>query len=259
MLSTPFVAGTPNWIDLGTPDRDGANAFYRGLFGWEFEPAGQEFGGYGTYTLHGKKAGGVMPVEQERAAWGVHFRTPDSGATVKTVERAGGTTEYGPHDVGALGRMTGFTDPTGARFGTWEPREHQGLDAINGPNSFCWAELCTTDVPAAAAFYCSVFGWETNSAPYPGGTYTMAAPAGAGHEANFAGFVRSGPDSTAPVMYWLPYFEVDDADAAVAKVRELGGHIDMEPVDLEGVGRIARAADPSGGRFALIRGASRPG
>jgi predicted enzyme related to lactoylglutathione lyase len=164
--------------------------------------------------------------------------------------------EYGPHDVGTLGRMTGFTDPIGARFATWEPGDHKGLEAINEPGSFCWTELCTTDVPAAAAFYCSVFGWETNSAPYPGGRYTMAAPAGAGPEANFAGFVQAEPAGAEPAKYWLPYFEVDDADAAVAKVRELGGSVAMEPVGLEGVGRIAKAADPSGGRFALIKDAT---
>ncbi|MEV8564988.1 VOC family protein [Streptomyces sp. NPDC051322] len=252
MLSTPFAAGSPNWIDLGTPDRDGANAFYRGLFDWEFESAGEEFGGYGTYALDGKKTGAVMQVEQAQAAWGVYFQVPDSEVTVETVEQAGGTLEFGPQDVGTLGRMTGFRDPMGARFATWEPRDHPGLDAINEPNAFCWAELCTSDVPAAAGFYRKVFGWEINSAPYPGGTYTMAAPAGAGHEANFAGFVQVGADAA---KYWLPYFEVDDADAAVAKVRQLGGTVVMEPADLAGVGRIARAADPSGAPFSLIKSA----
>ena len=40
MLTTRNVTGAPNWIDLGTPDLDGAGAFYGNLFGWRFRPGG---------------------------------------------------------------------------------------------------------------------------------------------------------------------------------------------------------------------------
>jgi predicted enzyme related to lactoylglutathione lyase len=57
--------------------------------------------------------------------------------------------------------------------------------------------------------------------------------------------------------YWLPYFEVTDADAVAARTRELGGTVRVPATDIEGVGRFAKLADPSGARFAVIRSAQR--
>jgi uncharacterized protein len=53
---------------------------------------------------------------------------------------------------------------------------------------------------------------------------------------------------------WMLYFAVDPRtgiDAAVDRVLDLGGWVDIEPYDSE-LGRIARVADPAGASFALI-------
>ena len=43
------------------------------------------------------------------------------------------------------------------------------------PGTFSWADLATTDVPAAQAFYSALFGWEWEDTPIPGGgVYSMA-------------------------------------------------------------------------------------
>lgn len=55
--------------------------------------------------------------------------------------------------------------------------------------------------------------------------------------------------------YWLPYFEVTDTDATVAKAEELGGAVRMPATDLPDVGRIAKLTDPYGARFAVIKSA----
>ncbi|MGH2948898.1 MAG: VOC family protein [Solirubrobacteraceae bacterium] len=39
---TSYEPGTPSWVDLSTPDLEGALRFYGGLFGWELEDAGFE-------------------------------------------------------------------------------------------------------------------------------------------------------------------------------------------------------------------------
>ena len=44
---------------------------------------------------------------------------------------------------------------------------------------------------------------------------------------------------------------VEDADAAAAKVRSLGGHVLMEPIDIP-PGRFVVVADPQGAAFAIM-------
>ncbi|MEE1770740.1 VOC family protein [Streptomyces sp. JV185] len=262
MLTTRYADGAPNWTDLGTPDPDGAVEFYTGLFGWEYVPGGPETGGYGMFTLDGKTAGGAMTLTQEQGepSWSVYFRSSDADATAQAVERAGGTVPFPPMDVLDLGRMAGFKDRAGAFFGIWQPGKNPGLGAVGVPGSLCWAELYTPDVPAAAAFYDAVFGWETALTPFPGGggSYTVIRTGGGGEEAGFGGLVPLDAVASGTVAgsHWLPYFEVEDCDAAVAEVERLGGRLSLEPMEMEGVGRFAHAADPDGAEFALVTSAT---
>ena len=45
-FSRPKPRGTPTWVDLTTPDPDGARKFYHALFGWDYDISGPEFGSY---------------------------------------------------------------------------------------------------------------------------------------------------------------------------------------------------------------------
>lgn len=96
---------------------------------------------------------------------------------------------------------------------------------------------------------------ETEAVSFPGGTYTCVNPAGGGADSMFGGIVSLADDPTEDTAYWLPYFEVPDAEATVAKARELGGTVRMPATEIEGVGSIARLADPYGARFAVIKSA----
>lgn len=116
MITTEFVDGAPNWLDLSTPDMDGAISFYGGLFGWTFLSAGPEAGGYGMFQLEGRTVSGAMTVtaEQGEPGWTVYFQSSDADATAKAVEQAGGSALLQPMDVFDLGRMAVFNDPAGA-------------------------------------------------------------------------------------------------------------------------------------------------
>ncbi|GHA06644.1 VOC family protein [Streptomyces echinoruber] len=256
MLTTRFVNGSPNWVDLGTPDIEGATAFYGALFGWRFQSGGPETGGYGFFQRDGKTAAGGMPTapEQGPPSWTVYFQSADAEATAKAAEEAHGRVLTQPVDVMDRGRVALLADRAGAPFGIWQPGRTRGLQIANETGSLCWVELYTPDIAAAAAFYHSVLGWETSAAPFPGGTYTCVNPAEGGEEAMFGGVVPLSDDparESAP--YWLPYFEVPDTDEAVARAQEYGGTVRVPATDVEGVGRIARLTDPYGARFAVIR------
>ncbi|MEU6402355.1 VOC family protein [Streptomyces sp. NPDC046985] len=256
MLTTRFVDGAPNWIDVGAPDLDRARAFYGGLFGWQFQSAGPEAGGYGFFQLDGRTVAGGMPTapEQGPPSWTVYFQSADAAATARAAEQAHGAVVVPPQDVMDAGRMAVLADRAGAPFGIWEPGRVKGVDAANEPGTLCWVELYTPDIASAAAFYHRTLGLETSAAAFPGGAYTCVNPADGGEDAMFGGFVplASCPTEADAGPYWLPYFEVPDTDAAVSAALDLGGDVRMDATDLPGVGRVARLADPSGARFTVI-------
>ncbi len=260
MLTTNYVPGAPVWLDLGTPDVDASAAFYGALFGWEFQSAGPEGGGYGMFTLGGKTVAAAGPLTEEGAspAWTLYFHTFDADATAKAVEQADGTVRFGPFDVFNQGRMAGFSDPTGAQFAVWQPGETKGLDAVNDPNTLCWTELYTTDPGGAKAFYQAVFDWAAQDVPMGGFTYTVVRPSGGEDGTDQGGIMGMNDEMLGAGMKprWQPYFEVTDCDAIVAKAAERGATVLMPPEDVEGVGRMAQVVDPFGAPFALITSAA---
>jgi uncharacterized protein len=110
------------------------------------------------------------------------------------------------------------------------------------PGTFCWADLGTADPGSAAAFYGSLFGWETERGPHD--VYSMFTLDGR----NVAGLYRPPPDQPPPG--WLNYVSVLDADGTAARVRELGGEVLLEPHEV-GVGRGAFLQDPQGSVFGV--------
>lgn len=259
MLTTPFVTGSPNWTDLTTPDVEGASAFYTSLFGWDHRTAGPGTGGYGIFELDGRSVAGVMPAPSDEAppAWSLYFQTPDAAATASAVKAAGGSVLQEPTEITDLGVTAVFADVAGAGFAVWQPGRNKGLERVNDPGCFTWGELYTPDEDAAFSFYSAVLGWEAISMPIPGGngTYRMVNPAGQGSDTMFGGFVplESDPTERESPAHWLLYFSVTDCDDTVTRARDLGGEVRMAPVEVDGVGRFAKLADPYGARFAVMQ------
>ncbi|NUJ99904.1 VOC family protein [Streptomyces lunaelactis] len=261
MLTTTYVQGAPNWLDLGSPDIEAAAAFYGAVFGWELQSMGPEAGGYGFFQLDGKTVAAVGPLTEEGAtsSWTPYFQTADADATTKAVEQAGGTVRVPPDDVLTAGRLAAYTDPTGAQFAVWQPGDNKGLDAVTDVNTLTWTELYTTDAAAAKDFYRSVFSWDYEDMPFPGTTYSVVSPAGGGQEATQGGIMQLQKENldAGSGSEWHPYFEVADVDATFAKAAERGATTLIPPMDAEGVGRIAMFMDPSGAQVAIIRGSDR--
>ncbi|MFH8584610.1 VOC family protein [Streptomyces celluloflavus] len=261
MLTTDFVPGTPNWLDLGAPDIDAATTFYSAVFGWTFHSAGPEAGGYGFFQRDGRTVAAVGPLMEEGAssAWTVYFHSADAEATVKAVEQAGGSVRFPPMEVFTAGRLAGFTDPTGADFAVWEPRDVKGLDAVMEPDTLCWTELYTTDAAAAKDFYRAVFSWRTQDMPMAGDlVYTVVSSPGGGKgdDTGQGGIMQLAQMNLAAGSRseWHPYFGVTDCDATVASAVAHGATVMIPPADAPGVGRLAMLTDPAGAPFAVIKG-----
>lgn len=109
------------------------------------------------------------------------------------------------------------------------------------PGVPCWIDTAQPDPGAAIDFYAGLFGWTFEDVMPPGDPQRYAIGRIDGRD---AGAVTSLPDGAPPA--WNTYVWVDDADAAVARARDAGGRVLVEPMDAGDAGRMAVFADPEG-------------
>lgn len=117
-------------------------------------------------------------------------------------------------------------------------------------NTFGWYDLMTKDLGAAKAFYTEVIGWKTEG--WEGGEYTMWRVG----DCNIGGLMKL-PEEAAKMgapPSWLGYVMVDDIDATLKRVPQLGGQVHKGSTDIPNVGKFAIVADPQGASFALFQG-----
>jgi predicted enzyme related to lactoylglutathione lyase len=254
---TSYEPGTPSWVDLGTSDPDASRAFYGELFGWTADEPGpvEETGGYAMFRKDGKLVAGVGPLQGagQPVAWSTYVSTDDLDGLARRARDAGATMMVEPMQIMDAGRMAFFGHEAVGAIGAWEPGRHKGAELVNEPGSLSWNELHTTDLEAAKAFAGAVFGWSAAEWDMGGGPPYTIFNLGENGIAGATGVIQEGAPS-----HWLVIFAVDDADASVAKVRELGGSVVVEPMDAEGVGRFAIVTDPQGATFGVIKNAPRP-
>jgi predicted enzyme related to lactoylglutathione lyase len=250
-MTTPqFATGEPSWVDIGTTDVKGAIDFYTALFGWTHLDFGPEAGGYGVFLRDGKRVAGIGPATDpgRGTSWSTYLATADADATAARVEGAGGNVIMSPGEVMDQGRMAVFTDPAGAFFSVWQAGAHKGTEVRGEHGSLTWAELMTTDLDAAKAFYTKVFGVTARDADAgDGGTYTLIEAGGD----PVAGAMQIRPDWGPMPAHWSVYFAVDDCDATADRAIELGA-TEMMRMDSP-AGRFASLSDPQGGSFSIIR------
>ena len=129
---------------------------------------------------------------------------------------------------------------------------------MTGHGTFIWNELLTTDTDKAKAFYREIAGWTFEDvdmanprepAKAGGDSYTIWK---AGDTMAGGMMKMQGPQWEGIPPHWLSYIQVDDVDAAAAKVEPAGGTVKMPPFDIPSIGRIAMVADPTGAAVCLM-------
>lgn len=126
-----------------------------------------------------------------------------------------------------------------------------------------WIDLETHDVDAALAFYADLFGWRYTERLPPGAPARYVVASLDGTEATTVGAIGTPSAGFDGEVLWHTYIAVDDADAAAARVVELGGVVSSGPEDVgppgEPAGRMARIVDPQGATCRLVQAGTRPG
>jgi predicted enzyme related to lactoylglutathione lyase len=261
-----YPAGVPCWVDTLGPDPARLLEFYGEIFGWEpsgpgampGEPPGEYF----VAQLRGRDVAGIgsAPAGLDGPGWNTYVRVESADATAERARAAGGSVVVDPFDVLPAGRMAVLADSIGARFCAWEARDRQGAELVNEPGAWSMSFLSTDDPESAAAFYRTLFGWETESFSF--GEMEMVL-------FRLPGFVGGEPeqpvarDVVATMMplepgdagdgaesRWGLDFWIADTDSAAATVEGLGGRVVVPPEDNPGF-RTAVLADPNGATFSV--------
>ncbi len=110
------------------------------------------------------------------------------------------------------------------------------------PGQIVHLEIPADDTGAALAFWRGLFGWAFEAFPGSPSEYHMTRVT----ETQGVAVTDMEPGKRGA----RPYFDVDDIDAGVARVRELGGESgDKMPVP--GMGWFATCTDPHGNEFGI--------
>lgn len=244
--------GAPCWVDLMTSDPQRSRAFYCELFGWTAEEPTEEFGGYFSYLKDGVRLAGCMangPDSGMPDVWSVYLASDDAEKTVAAATANGGQVYVEPMAVADLGTMAVVGDSGGAAVGVWQPGTFHGFGVFGEAGTPSWFELFTREHQPTVDFYRDVFRWETNAVS---DTAELRYTTLVDGESWLAGIMdASGFLPHGVPAHWSVYFGVDDTDAALAKVVELGGSV-VVPAEDTPYGRLATAADPTGAQFKLV-------
>lgn len=110
------------------------------------------------------------------------------------------------------------------------------------PGKVVHIEIPADDIAQSREFWSDLFGWQFESYPGGPGEYHMA---------------RISDQTGAAITGLEPgkrgtraYFDVDEIEAGVARVNELGGAA-SEPMPVPGMGWFATCTDPHGNEFGL--------
>lgn len=109
--------GALSWNELASPDLDGSASFYGALFGWTLSPMEGSPSPYLVIKNGEASNGGVRELGPPGMPphWLPYFAVPDIDDSVATAGRLGGTTLFGPDDIG-IAKIAVVQDPQGAVF-----------------------------------------------------------------------------------------------------------------------------------------------
>lgn len=226
-LFTEHTPGTPCWIDSMVSNSDERLAlidFYTALFGWQFDEGVPETAYYSIARKDGAAVLGIGEQAEGQGHWVTYFTSKDIQTDVKKAAENGGQVIVPPMQVMNLGWMSLIMDPSAAPYGLWQPLEFAGFGVMNEPNSLGWFDHVSEDVQSVLDYYTTVL----EVGEHMEGEMKILTNG----EQWFASISPGERSEHTP--QWMPVFVVDSLDRVKAKVRELGGEIVVEEMEVPG-------------------------
>lgn len=234
------------WFEYGSKNPTKAQGFFGELFNWSTVSVPMPQGSYTMIAADGTTIGGYPPhmaTGMDSSYWATHLQVADCEAAAQKAKQLGGAIVMPATRLGEVGVMAVVTDPTGGHVPLWQPLGREpGGDYAGKPGQFLWNELHTPDPAAATRFYQALVGFEATTIDRGRGPYTMLSKDGK----NRAGVIM---DDRA---VWIPYVQVANTDATLAKAEKLGAQVKMPAITMP-IGRIASFVDPQGAPIGLVQ------
>ena len=234
--TTPAIEGDVGYASLWVPDVTRAESFYGSVLGWQFAPGSIEQGRQvtGLPSQHIGMWGG-----QPRSGTLVAFAVEDAHETVRRIRAAGGRADEPEQEPYGLAAMC--ADDSGMEFSIFQaPAGERGPAPDAGNGEIVYLTFEVTDTARFRAFFGAVFGWRFSQGRSGGDRFNID---GIRPLSGLAG----GHSGTTIV----PQFVVGDLDAAIARIRALGGSAN-EP-QTQPYGRSTDCVDDQGTRFYLAQ------
>lgn len=248
---SPSLPGKFIWADLVTDDVPVARKFYAQLFGWTFRDAG-------NYTIASNDERPLCGMFQRprpegqpeaRPRWFGYISVPSVERAARAVTQAGGKVLAQPKKFPKRGEQAIFADAEGALFGAVKSSSGDPQDFLPSPGDWIWIQLLSRDGRKAAEFYRELGGYEIieNTAANRLSDFVLASKGYA------RATVRTIPREHEKVRpTWLPFVRVLDVGESVAKAKQLGGKVLIEPKPELSEGKVAVVADPTGAAIGLL-------
>ena len=247
---SPRLPGKFVWADLVTDDMSAARKFYSQLFGWTF----RDVGSYSIAANDERPLCGMFqrPKPANRDAkprWFGYISVASVTSAEKAVTKAGGKVLAAPQKMPARGEQAVFADPEGAIFGVIKSSAGDPADFLADPGDWIWIQLLSRDAKKASEFYHTVGGYEVieNTLSNRWNDYVLASKGYA------RATVRTIPKTDAPIQpSWLPFVRVKSVSDSLARAKQLGGKVWIEPKPELFDGKVAVITDPTGAAIGLL-------
>ena len=107
------MTGEVSYLEIGTKNTDSTRHFFEQLFGWSFNPLGNDSEGW--FQTPSIKAG--LHGNDLEPQFFIFFSVPDLKLASARVKELGGETEEPGADEAGFGQFCACRDPQGIRFG----------------------------------------------------------------------------------------------------------------------------------------------
>jgi len=250
LSGSPRLPGKFVWADLVTDDALAAQKFYAALFGWKF----YDYGGYLIGRNDDRPMCGMFqrprPADPNaKPRWLGYISVPNVERAKGVVTKAGGRVLAPPQKMPKRGEQAVFADGEGALFGVIKSSAGDPEDFLADPGDWIWVQLLSRDGQKAAEFYRQVAGYEivANTVSNKLSDYVLTSE---GYARATVRTIRNDDEKVRPL--WLLFVRVKNVGESVARTKQLGGKVWIEPKAELFDGKVAVIADPTGAAIGLL-------